>query len=84
VQGRHWAGFSVVDTGPGIPPEEQPHLFERFFRGKAGRESGAPGTGLGLPIAREIVERHHGTIEVLSNSTPGSGATFTVWLPVAD
>jgi len=74
------AGFSVSDTGPGISPEEQAQLFSRFFRGKTGQESGQPGTGLGLAIAREIVERHGGSIEVESEGVPGSGATFRVWL----
>ncbi len=76
------AGFSVSDTGPGIPLEEQPQLFQRFFRGTAGRNSGAPGTGLGLAIVREIVERHRGRVEAASAGAPGQGATFSVWLPL--
>lgn len=80
-QGQGWAGFRVRDTGPGIPPEEHPQLFTRFFRGEAGRDSEVPGTGLGLAIAKEIVERHHGRIEVESEGVSGKGATFTVWLP---
>jgi PAS domain S-box-containing protein len=78
---EQWAGFSVSDTGPGIPSEEQERLFERFFRGQAGRKSGTPGTGLGLAIAREIVERHGGRIEVASAGEDGNGTMFTVWLP---
>lgn len=81
-QGQKWAGFIVQDTGLGLTPEDQKRLFERFFRGRAGRESAAPGTGLGLAIAREIVEKHCGRIEVQSEG-PGKGATFTVWLPTA-
>jgi PAS domain S-box-containing protein len=81
--GIRWAGLSVCDTGPGILPREQEHLFERFYRGKAGRQSSAPGTGLGLSIAKEIIERHEGRIEVESEGLPGKGATFTIWLPVA-
>jgi GAF domain-containing protein len=80
--GKQWAGFCVSDTGPGIPPEEQPRIFERFFRGEAGYESGAPGTGLGLSIAKEIVDLHHGIIQVSSEGVPGRGAQFDVWLPV--
>jgi PAS domain S-box-containing protein len=76
-----WAGISVSDTGPGIDPDDLSHLFERFFRGKIGRESGAAGTGLGLAIAREIIERHKGRIEVASEGVPGKGAAFTLWLP---
>jgi PAS domain S-box-containing protein len=75
-------GFSVSDTGPGISPDDQAKLFTRFFRGKAGRQSGAPGTGLGLAIAKEIVEMHGGNIEVVSAGVPEQGTTFTVWLPV--
>jgi PAS domain S-box-containing protein len=78
-----WAGFCVRDTGPGIPPEEAGQLFVRFFRGKAGRESGESGTGLGLGIAHEIVQRHGGRIEVQSIDKTGEGAEFTIWLPAA-
>jgi two-component system phosphate regulon sensor histidine kinase PhoR len=80
-QGEHWVGFSVCDTGPGILPEEQPRLFERFFRGAVGRESGMPGTGLGLAIANQIVSQHNGRIEFISSGIPGEGTLFAVWLP---
>ncbi len=83
VEGGQEVGFSVSDTGPGISPEEMPYLFKRFYRGKVGRESGVPGTGLGLSLAEEIVRRHSGRIEVSSRGVPGEGATFTVWLPAA-
>jgi PAS domain S-box-containing protein len=76
-----WAGFSVRDNGPGIPLDEQPRLFTRFFRGAAGRSSGVAGTGLGLAIAKEIVDRHDGEISIESDGIPGQGATFWVWLP---
>ncbi len=79
----NWTGFSVSDTGPGITAEDQRRLFERFFRGKAGRDSTAPGTGLGLAIAKEIVHRHGGRIEVSSDGIPGQGTTFVIWLPTA-
>lgn len=75
-------GFGVSDDGPGIPPEEHPSLFKRFFRGTAGLESGMSGTGLGLAIVQEIVERHQGHVEVVSSGVPGEGATFTIWLPL--
>jgi two-component system phosphate regulon sensor histidine kinase PhoR len=75
------AGFSVRDSGPGITPEDRAQLFTRFFRGKAGRDSGMPGTGLGLSIANEIVQRHGGRIDVGENKEAGSGAVFSVWLP---
>jgi two-component system, OmpR family, phosphate regulon sensor histidine kinase PhoR len=57
-----------------------PHLFERFYRGKAGHDSGAPGTGLGLAIVKQVVVHHHGIIDV-ENGVGGYGAVFTVWLP---
>ncbi|MBN2305092.1 MAG: PAS domain-containing protein [Anaerolineae bacterium] len=80
--GRQWAGIAIEDTGPGILPDELPHLFERFYRGTTGRESGTPGTGLGLAILKEIMDRHQGDIEVHSAGIPGQGATFRLWLPV--
>ena len=81
-QGNAWAGFRVSDSGQGILPEDQAHLFERFYRGAAGRGAREPGTGLGLAIAKEIVEQHHGRIEVKSTGVPGEGTAFTVWLPM--
>jgi signal transduction histidine kinase len=77
---ERWVGFRVQDTGRGIDDHEKPHLFERFFRGKAGHDSGAPGTGLGLAIVKQVVEIHHGKIDVEKGKS-GSGAMFTVWLP---
>jgi len=74
----------VEDTGPGIPAEEQPQLFRRFFRGRAGRTTGAAGTGLGLAICKEIVDRHGGRIRLEAERKPGTGARFTVWLPTGD
>ncbi|MET0400311.1 MAG: PAS domain S-box protein [Longimicrobiaceae bacterium] len=68
---------SVEDTGVGIPPEHLPHVFDRFWQGDARRK----GAGLGLAIARGIVEAHGGRIR--ARSTPGHGSTFTFTLPVA-
>lgn len=68
----------VVDTGVGIAPEDQPHVFERFYRADRARSS--RGTGLGLAIARWIVEEHRGRIEV--ESEVGRGSAFTVTLPL--
>ena len=70
--------FEVSDTGAGISPEEQAHVFERYWRGRSATYSGS---GLGLAIARGIVEAHGGTIGL--RSTPGQGATFTFTLPAA-
>mgnify|MGYP000619200867 CR=1 FL=1 len=75
---RTWAVFTVKNTGPGISAFDRPHLFERFYRGEAGRKSGTPGTGLGLAISKQIIDRLGGQITV--ESEPGRGAAFTVWL----
>jgi PAS domain S-box-containing protein len=71
----------VADTGLGIPADELPHLFDRFYRGRQVAQSTIPGTGLGLSIVKEIVESHGGTVEV--DSEHGRGSTFRIWLPAA-
>jgi PAS domain S-box-containing protein len=76
-----WIVGEVRDTGPGIPPEEQPLLFRRFFRGRASHRTGASGTGLGLAICKEIAELHGGRITLDSDGIPGHGSAFAVWLP---
>ena len=70
------ASISLHDTGPGISPEVLPHIFERFYRGDAPRSG--TGAGLGLAIARELVERQDGTISV--ESKVGQGTVFSVML----
>jgi signal transduction histidine kinase len=70
---------TVADTGPGIPEEVLPYVFERFYR-VPGTEGRALGTGLGLTITRKIIEAHGGEINVTSEE--GRGATFTFVLPV--
>jgi len=72
--------LEVADTGIGIPPEDQEHLFEEFFRASNAREFVQEGTGLGLSIVREIVEAHGGQIACASE--PGKGTRFTVTLPL--
>ena len=79
AEGETSVRFSVIDTGPGIPAESLPHLFELFWQARDRRAS--LGTGLGLSIARGIVESHGGRISV--ESTPGEGSTFTFTVPVA-
>jgi two-component system OmpR family sensor kinase len=69
--------LSVIDTGPGIAPEDLPHLFKRFYRADKARSAG--GSGLGLAISKAIVEAHGGALEVASQ--PGEGATFSLRLP---
>lgn len=69
---------SVTDTGPGIPPEDLPYVFERFYRVDRSRSRATGGAGLGLTIAKRVVELHGGTIEVQSELGKGSCFTFTV------
>ncbi|HJQ20643.1 MAG TPA: HAMP domain-containing sensor histidine kinase, partial [Gemmatimonadaceae bacterium] len=71
--------MDVHDTGAGIPPEQLPRVFEKFYQADNQRESSGGGSGLGLAIARQIVEAHKGTIGV--ESTPGVGTVFTIVLP---
>jgi two-component system, OmpR family, sensor histidine kinase KdpD len=71
--------FSVADNGPGIEDTEQEYIFDRFYRGK-GQRHRTPGTGMGLPIAKAIVEAHGGTIAVVSQM--GKGSVFTFSLPL--
>lgn len=70
--------IEVADTGPGIPPEEVPHVWEELYRGEGAR--GVPGSGLGLALVRAIIARHDGQINL--RSRPGEGTVFTVRLPV--
>lgn len=74
------AELSVRDSGPGITPEHQRRVFDRFYRVDAARTRAVGGTGLGLPIARWITEAHEGQLTL--ESVPGTGSTFTVRLPV--
>ncbi|MET9434709.1 ATP-binding protein [Streptomyces sp. NPDC006551] len=71
--------IAVRDTGSGIPADDLPHLFDRFWRADAARGRATGGSGLGLSIARQIVADHHGGIEVASEV--GVGTVFTVVLP---
>lgn len=72
--------FVVVDSGIGIPPEDIPHLFEKFYRGKQREARLQPGSGLGLAIVQSIAENHHGRIWV--ESTLGNGSTFYLQIPL--
>lgn len=73
--------LKVSDTGPGIPPADQPYLFDKFFRASNVADR-SPGTGLGLSIVKSIVDHHNGRIWV--DSSLGKGTTFTVVLPSVD
>ncbi len=74
--------LSVMDDGVGVPAEDQPKLFDRFFRAKSAVLTGAGGAGLGLHITRSLVELHGGRIWF--ESAPGKGSTFRVTFPIAD
>ena len=74
IEPGHWIKISVTDSGAGIPAANLPHLFEPFFTTKT------KGTGLGLPVARRIIEEHKGTIEIDSHETKGT--RFIIKLPL--
>ncbi len=75
-----FARIVVVDTGMGIPPEQLPHVFERFFRVDGSRRSQSAGAGRGLAICRSIAEAHGGRVQI--DSAPARGTTVTLVLPV--
>ena len=77
-----WARLVVTDTGIGIPPEELPHVFERFYRVDKARSRSEGGTGLGLSIVKHVVERMRGRVTV--ESELGKGTCFTMILPACD
>jgi len=78
-QARH-VQVEIADTGPGIPPDEIPRLFEELYRGTNAR--GCEGSGLGLALVRRVVDRHEGTVTVRSRRDGGRGTVFAVTLPV--
>jgi signal transduction histidine kinase len=75
-----WATLHVADTGIGLSPEEQAHIFQRFYRATNTHLQHDRGSGLGLCIAQFIAEAHGGRLHV--ESAPGRGSTFTVFLPL--
>ena len=79
-QNREFGQLQVTDTGVGIPPEELPHIAERFFRGRQSAE--VAGSGIGLTIVDELVRAHRGTLDFASQ--PGVGTSATVTLPLAE
>jgi two-component system, OmpR family, sensor kinase len=79
--GDKQAAIAVLDHGAGVPPEELPFVFERFYRIRSGSKRRPDGSGLGLPIAKWITEKHAGTIAL--DSTPGEETRLTIRLPTA-
>lgn len=79
VHDKEEVEIRIEDTGVGIDPSDLPHIFERFYRADKTRTRQTGGTGLGLAITREILYRHHGTIDV--ESTVGKGSIFKITLP---
>jgi len=79
-RGEKVVGVSVTDSGWGIPPEDLPHIFEKFYRGQE-HQRRTRGSGLGLALVKEIVAAHGGTVEV--KSKVGKGSKFTVKLPLS-
>ncbi len=75
-----YAAVRIADNGPGIAAEDQPRIFERFYKADKSRTRASGGSGLGLSIAHKIVEMHKGSIAVASQ--PGEGTVFTVLIPV--
>ena len=80
-QQENRVNISIADTGEGIPVEELPQIFERFYRVDKSRARATGGSGLGLTIAKRLVEAHGGEIKV--ESEPGQGSTFTFSLPIS-
>jgi two-component system sensor histidine kinase GlrK len=83
VQGeeQRWVEIRVCDTGQGIPVEDVTRIFDKFYQSSSSRQVRQQGTGLGLTIARHIVEAHGG--QIWAESRVGEGATFVVRLPVS-
>ncbi|MEA3254097.1 MAG: ATP-binding protein, partial [Chloroflexota bacterium] len=77
-----WIEIAVIDTGEGIPADDLPNIFERFYRVDKSRTRATGGTGLGLTIARRLVEAHGGKIEV--QSEPGKGSRFSFTVPTSE
>lgn len=72
--------ISIHDTGPGIPADQLKHIFDRFYQAEHHHETPEKGSGIGLSLCRELIQLHHGTIEVASPK--GEGTTFTIRLPM--
>jgi signal transduction histidine kinase len=80
-QRQNCVEVAVTDTGEGIPPEDLPNIFERFYRVDKSRARATGGSGLGLTIAKRLIEAHGSSIE--ADSEMGKGSTFTFTLPLS-
>jgi two-component system sensor histidine kinase VicK len=78
----HHVNISVADTGIGIDDEHKEHIFDRFYRIDSARSRAYGGSGLGLSIAKQLVEKMHGTIRV--SDRPGGGSIFAVTFPAIE
>src|SRR6476620_1839137 len=79
--GEQCLAIDVIDCGPGLPEEDQQRVFERFYQVGPGRTRQRGSAGLGLSIAKSIIDAHHGRIEI--ESTPGQGTRMTLHLPLS-
>ncbi len=77
-----WLTIAVIDKGTGIQPESLPHIFDRFYHTDKNGDRLFEGLGLGLALAKQVIDQHRGKLEV--KSKPGKGSTFTVWLNIWD
>ncbi len=77
-----WVWVAVEDHGPGIAPEDQVRVWQRFWRGDRRRAREEGRSGLGLSIVRQIVARHHGRVQLVSEL--GKGSTFVLWFPAVE
>ncbi|MGO4179878.1 ATP-binding protein [Paenibacillus sp. TAF43_2] len=80
----HTAIFRVIDIGSGIPDDALPYIFNSFYRVDKSRNSGIPGSGLGLSIAKEIADIHGGQLTVIPNAEEGHGCVFSLTLPLSN
>ena len=80
---NEWVRVTITDTGPGIPPEDLPRIFDSFYRVDKARSRAMGGAGLGLSIAQRLAKLQGGRIEAASDGQDGHGTTFSLWLPLA-